>query len=72
MIKQNPDRGYFVKTHGVAIAPRKELFVVPQKTDIELESSGVAKFFGILVVIATGREGLVRANPNTRSGSAPC
>ena len=36
-----------------AIVPRKELFVVQQKTDMELESSGIAKFFGTLVIIAT-------------------
>lgn len=42
-----------MKTLGVAIAPRKELFAVEQKTDMELESSGVAKFFGVVVVIVT-------------------
>jgi len=35
------------------IAPRKEAFVVQQNTNMELESSGVAKFFGVLVVIVT-------------------
>ena len=35
------------------IAPRKEAFVVQQNTDMELESSGIAKFFGGLVVIVT-------------------
>lgn len=35
------------------IAPRKEAFVIQQNTDMDLESSAGAKFWGVVVVIVT-------------------
>jgi SSS family solute:Na+ symporter len=35
------------------IAPRKEAFVITQNTEMALESSGIAKVFGAIVVAIT-------------------
>ena len=35
------------------IKPREEAYVVPHNTEMALESSGIAKIFGVLVIAAT-------------------